>query len=143
MRSLPVRVKVRIRAGKVEAATSALLNTGFTAEENDILIPKTLAERLNLWPPPPNSIAESVETAGGETIVYRAPEPIDLQVEATGRQTKPIRCRAIVSTHVNEVLLSDSTIEALQIQILSPKKGGWRFRGEEAVRPSVEPEEWG
>lgn len=34
-------------------------------------------------------------------------------------------------------MLSDAVIEALEIEILSPKTGLWRFRGEGKVRESA------
>jgi len=36
--------------------------------------------------------------------------------------------------HEREILLSDAVIEELEIEILSPKTGLWRFRGESKIR---------
>jgi len=54
-----------------------------------------------------------------------------------GRTSKTLVCNAVVSPHGGEVLLSDAVIEELEIEILSPRSGLWRFRGEDKVRRSV------
>ena len=54
MKNLPVRVKVRLRSLRNNSSVlvPALLNTGFTSNELDIHVPKDIASRLGLWPPP-------------------------------------------------------------------------------------------
>jgi hypothetical protein len=61
-----VRVKLRIvsKSGK-EFTTSALVNSGFEAETPQLLLPRSLAYELGLWPPPPEAILVEVGTAGG------------------------------------------------------------------------------
>ena len=48
-----VRIRLRIvsRVGK-EVTTSALVNSGFEAETPQLLLPRSLAYELGLWPPP-------------------------------------------------------------------------------------------
>ncbi len=138
---MPVRVKVEIKSKGSRVVTSALLNTGFTTLEPEVLVPKKLAEKLSLWPPPENSILESISTAGGEVLSYIVPKSIEVKVLASKAASESIVCNAIVSMHEREVLLSDALIEELKIEIISPKTGIWRFRG----RPeegSVRPEYW-
>jgi len=43
----------------------------------------------------------------------------------------------IISLHEDEVLLSDAVIEGLEVEILSPKTGLRRFKGEDKIRRSV------
>ena len=52
---MAVRVRLRIRArhGGGEVETSALVNSGYEADSPQLLIPRPLAARLGLWPPPP------------------------------------------------------------------------------------------
>jgi len=109
--------------------------------EPEVLVPKKLAERLRLWPPPENSILESIGTAGGEVLAYVIPKSLEVTVLAEGGRSKTVVCNAIVSLQEREVLLSDALIEELGIEIISPKTGIWRFKGklEEA---SIEPEYW-
>jgi predicted aspartyl protease len=50
VRGLPVRVKllVKVRGSGREVVVKGLVNTGFTSEFPDIMIPVFLAERLGL-----------------------------------------------------------------------------------------------
>jgi len=78
-----------------------------------------------------------IDTAGGEVLSYFIPNTVELAVIEGGRVLRRIVCNAIVSLHEREVLLSDSVIEELEIEILSPRTGLWRFKGEHEVRSSV------
>ncbi|OYT47936.1 MAG: hypothetical protein B6U85_03970 [Desulfurococcales archaeon ex4484_42] len=115
---------------------SALLNTGFTSDELDIHLPRDVAEKLNLWPPPNDASLEVLDTAGGEVLSYLIPRAVKLTVIEEDRTSKSIVCNALISLHEREVLLSDAVIEELEIEILSPKTGLWRFKGEDKVRRS-------
>ena len=135
---MPVRVRVRLRSlrnGSV-VIVSALLNTGFTSDELDIHVPRGLAEKLGLWPPPGNASLEVLDTAGGEVLSYFIPDAVELVVvdENDVEVSRRITCNVIVSLHEREVLLSDAVIEELGIEIISPKTGLWRFRGESRLR---------
>ncbi len=136
---MPVRVRVRIRSLKNNSVVvvPALLNTGFTSDELDVHIPRGLAEELGLWPPPENAVIEVLDTAGGEVLSYYVPRAIELTVVEEDRTSKTIVCNAIISLHEKEVLLSDAVIEELEIEILSPRTGVWRFRGESKTRSSA------
>ncbi len=136
---MPVRVRVRLEALKSDRSLStvALLNTGFTSEELDIHLPRGLAEELGLWPPPRGSVLETLETAGGEVLSYFIPRAVRLTVVEDDRGSKTVICNVVISLYEEEVLLSDAVIEELEIEILSPKTGLWRFRGEKKVRKSA------
>ena len=136
---MPVRVKVKLESlrNNQSLIIPALLNTGFTTDELDIHIPRNIAERLGLWPPPVNSSLEVLDTAGGEVLTYFIPNAVKLTVIEEDRTSKTIICNAIISLHEREVLLSDAVIEELEIEILSPKTGLWRFKGEDRIRRSV------
>jgi len=62
---------------------------------------------------------------------------VRLTVIEEDETSKTITCNVIVSLREKEVLLSDAVIEELGIEILSPKTGIWRFKGEEKLRRSV------
>ncbi|MCL7389888.1 MAG: hypothetical protein LZ172_07885 [Thaumarchaeota archaeon] len=136
---MPVRVRVKIEEvrGSGVIYSEALLNTGFTSEELDIHIPRELARELGLWPPPRDASLEILDTAGGETLSYFIPSAVRLTVIEEDETSKTITCNVIVSLREKEVLLSDAVIEELGIEILSPKTGIWRFKGEEKLRRSV------
>ncbi len=137
---MPVRVRVELKSTRSNRSltTSALLNTGFTTDELDIHLPRNIAENLGLWPPPSNSSLETLDTAGGEVLSYFIPNAVKLTVKCEDRNSKTIICNAIVTVHEREVLLSDAVIEELEIEILSPKTGLWRFKGERIVRKGVQ-----
>ena len=84
-----------------------------------------------------NTIIEVLDTAGGEVLSYYIPNAVELTVVEKDRSSKTIVCNVLVSLHEKEVLLSDAVIEELEIEILSPKTGIWRFRGEKRPRFSV------
>ena len=139
MKNLPVRVKVRLRSLRNDSSVlvPALLNTVFTSNELDIHVPKDIASELELWPPPKNSSLEVLNTAGGEVLSYFIPNAVELTVIENDRNSKTITCNVIISLHEPEVLLSDAVIEELEIEILSPRTGLWRFKGEDKVRRSI------
>ncbi|MBS7610388.1 hypothetical protein KEJ19_07525 [Candidatus Bathyarchaeota archaeon] len=92
---------------------------------------------MELWPPPADAILETLDTAGGEVLSYFIPNILDLNVAEVDRSSKTIRYNAIISTYERQILLSDAVIEELEIEILSPKVGLWRFRGKQKIRTSV------
>ncbi|MGQ9543530.1 MAG: hypothetical protein ACUVTM_05545 [Candidatus Bathyarchaeia archaeon] len=107
----------------------------------EVLIPKCLAERLGFWPPPENSVLESLDTPGGEVLSYVVPNSVEVTVLGGGGSSKSFRCDTIISTHEKEILLSDASIEEAGIEITSPKAGVWRFKGR-IEENSAEPEYW-
>jgi len=132
-----VRVRVKLESSYKSIENIALLNTGFTTETLDIHIPRKVAEELKLWPPPSNAILETLDTPGGEVLSYFIPNAVKLTVVEQDRKSKSIICNVIISTYEKDILLSDAVIEELEIEILSPKTGLWRFKGESKVRRGV------
>jgi len=140
-----VRIKIKINPlkGKLPFELSSLLNTGFGTEEPEVLVPVKVAEKLSFWPElPEGAVVKTYETAGGITRMYRASNAIEIQATAEGKISKPIKCHLVISEIENEVLLSDTTIEELNIIIESPAKGLWKFRDDVELRSSVEPQYW-
>jgi hypothetical protein len=138
-----VRVKLKIvsRSGK-EVITSALANSGFEAETPQLLIPRSLARELDLWPPPPDANLIEVGTAGGPVRNYLIPKALDVYVLAGDRTVGPVKCDAMISLIEYEVLISDVLIEELGVVLLAPKTGLWRFKDEDRVRVSEAPQYW-
>ncbi len=136
---MPVKVKVKLDSLKSSKSITApaLLNTGFTSNELDIHLPKNIAEKLELWPPPKNSTLEILDTAGGETLSYYIPNAVKLTVIEKDKTSKTITCNTTITLHEPEILLSDAVIEELEIEILSPKTGLWKFKGENKIRKTV------
>jgi hypothetical protein len=132
-----VRVRLESRRNGKSLEAPALLNTGFTSDSLDIHLPIPAAEALGLWPPPPSAVLETLDTAGGETLSYYIPDAVRLTVLEEDRNSKTIMCNVLVSPLEREILLSDAVIEELEIEILSPKTGLWKFKGDDKVRRGI------
>jgi len=65
---------------------------------------------------------------------------LEVQVVAEDAASDPVR--AAVMEGESEILMSDASISAHRIVIEDPKRGLWRFRGEEKLRRSESPEYW-
>jgi hypothetical protein len=138
-----VRIRLRIvsRVGK-EVITSALVNSGFEAETPQLLLPRSLAYELGLWPPPLDAVLVEVGTAGGPTRNYLIPKALDVYVLTSDRVVGPVKCDAMISLLEYEVLISDALAEELGIVILAPRTGLWRFKDEDKVRTSEALQYW-
>jgi len=55
------------------------------------------------------------------------PNTVGLAVVEEDRTSKTVVCNAVVSPHGGEVQLFKVVIEELEIEILSPRSGLWRF----------------
>lgn len=138
---MAVRVKLRIRSSGGEVVTSALVNSGFEAETPQLLIPRSLAAKLGLWPPPPEAYLVEVGTAGGPVRNYMVPGAAEVYVEAGDRTVGPVRCDIMISSHEYEVLISDKLGGELGIVILD-LRGKWRFSDEDKIRETEPPQYW-
>jgi len=91
---LAVRVRLRIKGKSGEIETSALVNSGFEAEEPQLIIPLSLAERLNLA-----SLEVDIEdfnvAGGGRVSGYRIRE--NLKVELITEDRNPIKAEALAT----------------------------------------------
>jgi hypothetical protein len=72
---MPVRLRIEVRRRDLNEGVmlTALVNTGFTSEEPDILMPSNVAKTLGLWPQPDGSLSIIFTTAGGEVEGYEVP----------------------------------------------------------------------
>ncbi|MEM0505158.1 MAG: hypothetical protein QXN19_05020 [Sulfolobales archaeon] len=79
---MAVRVRLRVVSkSNVEVVVSALVNSGFEAETPQLLVPRSLASTLGLWPPPPEAQLVEVGTAGGPVRNYLIPRSLKVYVE--------------------------------------------------------------
>jgi hypothetical protein len=140
---LAVRVKIRIKSLKSgrEVLTSALVNSGFEAETPQLLIPRSLALQLNLWPPPEDAQLVEVGTAGGPVRNYLVPGAAEVTVETPDRIVGPVKCDVMISNLEYEVLISDRLGGELGLVILD-LRGKWRFWDEDKVRETEAPQYW-
>jgi len=138
-----IRIKINSLKGKPPLEVSSLLNTGFGTEEPEVLVPVKVAEKLSFWPElPEGAMVKAYETTGGIARMCRISKAIEIQAATRDKISKPVKCALVISEIENEVLLSDRTIEELDIIIESPAKGLWKFKDDVELRNSVEPQYW-
>ena len=138
-----VRVKIRISVGDKIVETSALANSGYSADTPQLLIPMRLADLLGLWPPKKEYETE-FETAGGPLRVWIYPGASRVSVITEDYQSDEVLVDIVVSSVADEVLLSDKLIGALGIALEDVSRGIWRFRWEPVTkeRRSEPPKYW-
>lgn len=140
---MAVRVRLRIRLEDREALFSALVNSGFEAEEPQLILPYRLAEVLGA-----SSAGASIEdfsTAGGGRVSgYRLDEPLEVELVLDDRP--PIKASAYVTIipGETEAIMSDHLASELGIIILDPYRGDWCLLDELGIRrrPTAKIEEW-
>jgi len=139
-----VRVRIRLTSGNTKAETTALVNTGFEAEQPEILLPAKLAERLGLYPPPEGSLLEEYSVVGGTALILRGPGVVQVQIVVEDRETSLSEAIPLISDKEEEVLISDRLASRLKIAIDDAAEGTWRFRDEPLtrIRASEGPTYW-
>ncbi len=143
---MPVRIRLRLRSliNSRVVETVALVNSGFTTERPQLLVPTKLAEVLGFWPPPPHARLVELATAGGPVRNYLVYNAVEVEVVEDDRVSGKVVADAIVSGIEEEVLVNDVLGEELGIVILGLASGRWRFRDDppEKVRRSYPPQVW-
>ena len=141
-----VRIKLKISSLKDSSSSevNVLLNSGFETEKPEMVVPAQVAKELGFWPIlPGNAVAETYEAAGGsELIMHYIPDAVEILAVTEDKASKPVKCALVISETEREVLLSDRTIDELDIIIESPGRGLWRFRDDVKTRNSVAPQYW-
>lgn len=137
-----VRLRIRMERG-VETCVSAIANTGFESDKPEIMIPKKVAISLNLRPKIllTEATQEEYRTAGGKKLkayVLRH-GAAKAWVITEDREVGPVDVTLTVAYGESDVLLSDKALDALNIVLLKPGAGVWRFSDDppEKVRESV------
>ena len=142
---MAIRVKVLIKRGKGEVDTVAIVNAGYESDEPEALVPVRLAERLGMWPElPQGTRVEAYRSAGGIVSLYSVPKAVDIVVKTEDKNRGSSSVNIVISDKEEEVLLSDKLIDSLDIEILKPGKGIWRFADDPLgkERGSQIPEYW-
>ena len=135
---MAVRVRLRVKKGPVVLEAVALVNSGYEADSPQLMLPVGLARELGLWPPGPDMIEATFETAGGPLRVWIARRAIVVQAIAPDASSPEVEADAVVSALADEPLISDQLAGALAIAVEDFAEGLWRFRWEprEQVRRS-------
>jgi len=141
-----VRVKLRVKAGSIECnvETVALVSSGFVTEKPQLPIPKRLAEKLDIWPPPLTSVTIEFGIEGEPIRNFVVPEELEVSIIESDRGTKSVVCDAVISHVGEEVLISDKLGEELGIIILGLASGKWKLIDDPAdnVGGTYPPQYW-
>ena len=137
-----VRVKVKLvssRGGEVLA--SAIANTGFESDEPELIVPESIAERLNLYPKLPEGVeVEEYKSVGGKFKAYRVKNLVKAWAVSEDKNIGPINVVLTIVPGEDEILLSDKLIDELTIELIKPGEGLWKFKDDKALRKSIPPE---
>ena len=131
-----VRVKIVVKHCENSAETTALANSGYEAEKPEIHIPLALARRLGFRLEELKE--ERYRVIGSEISAYILGE-VSVSLKDYNNW---IGATAVSVPGEFEVVMSDALMEGLGVEIIKPKAGLWRVRGEEITRESLEPEYW-
>jgi len=140
-----VRVRIRIELLNKNIDTSALVNSGFETDNPQIIIPNRLLMKHNL---DLNKLGQYMtveyDTAGGPIVMYVYPNSCKVRVVEEDKISRWVKSDLVVSPIEREVIIGDALIEELNIIILSPRKGFWRFADDppDKTRFSRKPEYW-
>jgi hypothetical protein len=138
-------VRVRLKSSKGEVVTVALANSGYEAEEPEVVIPTRVAERLSLYPRlPANSEVMEYRGVGGMVVnAFLIRGLVSVSALTGDREVGPTTATAVITPGEEEVILSDKLMDALGIVLLKPGEGLWRFIDEDGlIRRSEQPEKW-
>jgi hypothetical protein len=141
---MAVRVRISIDppnpgAGPLES--TAVLNGGFESERPCLLLPAAAAAKI-LRRMPEDSDRIVAEVAGGTTTFLLACDNLTIRIVTPERKGPAVACDAIVSMGDREILVSDTAIDALGVEVRSFGKGLWKFSDEDRNRPSEPPQYW-
>jgi len=126
---LAVRVRLRVRGRTGQAELPALVNSGFEADEPQLILPVEVAQELGLLGEA--RMLEAFEVAGGgRALGYRITRPVEVELVLEDRE--PIRVEALVTVMPGEeeAVMSDFLSSELGIVILDARRGLWCLRDE-------------
>lgn len=139
-----IRVGVRLEsASGTKLKTAAMANSAFESEEAELIVPERVAEELGLYPLlPTGAEVGDFKGVGGVAKGYRIKGLVKAWVEAEDKKVGPRDVVVSILPGEDEVLLCDKLIDALEIELVRPGEGLWRFKGEAALRKSVPAKRW-
>jgi hypothetical protein len=141
---LAVRVRVRLCAKTSGncVETCALVNSGYETDSPEILVPRSLAEYLNIALHPPRARTYIYETPFGLHRLVVVEGEVTVSLMGVGSVVDNVT--VAVSGEEREVLISDALASELGIQLIDVRGGGWRHKNDptDVLRPSCRPEYW-
>lgn len=141
-----VRVGVRLEsASETKLRTAAIANSAFESDEAELIVPEGVAEKLGIYPKLPNGTeVGDFRGVGGIAKGYRIKGLVKAWAIAEDKKVGPCDVVVSVMSGEDEILLCDKLIDELEIELVRPGEGLWRFRGESEskLRKSEKPEKW-
>lgn len=130
---MAIRLRIRLSSimGKT-VVTKALITTGYETQEPEVLIPRNVAEELELIPklPSGSQVVDYRLADGTVTKLILIPNAVKVWVVESDREVGGIMAHVAVSDRADEALLSDKLSSRLGIVILDIGDGLWCFRDE-------------
>ena len=128
-------IRVRIKLSSVMGKTTvikALVTTGYETQEPEILIPRSIAEDLDLLPklPSGSEIRNYVLADGSVTRLILVPNAVQVWILENDREVGGIMAHVVISERADEALLSDKLVSRLGIVLLDIGEGTWCFKDE-------------
>jgi len=125
LRGVAVRVKLKVRGRRAGSTveTVALVNSGYEVEEPEILLPKPLAEYLNLPLTPPAARTLNYESPFGIYRLTFIAEAVDVELLDVDAAREKVHCT--ISPYEREVFWGsmEGTLHVLSIsQAIGPPR---------------------
>ena len=126
-------VKLRLRLTRIDHKYSteviAYANSGFIANEPQLLVPRSIVDQLRLDEVvKPEKIVKFLAD-GSATTFHRYANSVYVEVVTEDRSSKKI-LSTIITTGTRYVLISDYLLSELEICIIDARRGIWCFRDE-------------
>ncbi len=128
-------IRLRIKLSSIMGKTTiikALVTAGYETQEPEILLPRTVAEDLDLMPklPSGSEVRDYVLADGTTTRLILIPNAVQVWVLENDREVGGVTAHVAVSDKADEALLSDKLISRLGIVLLDIGEGLWCFKDE-------------
>jgi hypothetical protein len=140
-----VRAKIKIVIGRKILEAVTLVNSGFETDRPQLLVPHNflLKNDISLEGLRNPTIIE-YDTAGGPITMSVYPKACAVAIIEEDKKSKNVKADLVISPIEREVLMSDALTEELELIILSPRKGLWKFREDpqNKARQSHKPQYW-
>ncbi len=130
---MAIRLRLRlVRGEKHSIDVVALVNSGYETREPELLVPREVAEHLDLLPklPSGSEVREYVLADGTVVRLIRVPKAVKVFVVEEDRIVGGIESNVVISDRAEEVLISDKLAGKLGIVALDFGEGLWCFKDE-------------
>ncbi|MGC8850323.1 MAG: hypothetical protein ACP5QI_07610 [Candidatus Bathyarchaeia archaeon] len=137
-----VRLRIKTKYGR-EATVPAIANAGFESDQPEVMVPREVATSLGLRPRLLSTEATAEEYRGASGRRFKAYVLkygfAKAWVITEDREVGPTDIVLSVAYGERDVLMSDRAIDALNLVLLKPGAGIWKFSDDppEKLRESV------